>query len=149
MVERKTTRDFIIEGDNYIAIKTDEYINGKGQKMVQRMEEHNITIETVNEVLDTLAFKELEGVNTEIEKLILEKVELEEEVKDFLIDPEYIKFKQDVEGEKMKVMFETLKKEGVIEGSVKRLADLEKTKLDIISWETQFKGLKEKIEESL
>ena len=69
MVERKTTRSYRIDGADYVAIKTDEFINGKDKKIVQTMEEHNISMEEIDEVIDTLADAELEKVNAERDKL--------------------------------------------------------------------------------
>ena len=113
MVERKTTRDFRIEGDDYIAVKKDVFVNGAGKKVVQIMEEHNITTEEIDAVIDTLATKELETLEEEYDKLVNEVKEIEEEIKPMLDDPEYIKFKDEIKSEKMEKMFQTIKKEKI------------------------------------
>ena len=142
MVERKTTRSYRIDGADYVAIKTDEFINGKDKKIIQTMEEHNISMEEIDEVIDTLADAELEKVNTERDKLTHELQDLKTEIKDDIKTNKYLKFKEQKYQDKLKKMFSILSKEKTIMTGESRMKELDAVNDDIVTWKTQFIQMK-------
>lgn len=148
MVERKTTRDFKVDGDDYIAIKRDEYMNSRGKKIIQTIEEHNITSEEIDEVINKLAEEELTKVNKEKEKVLTEINKIWDEIKDVVKDPKYIKFKTKLNSDKIKGYIDVLSKENQMQKFEQQLKEFDNTILDVHAWKKQFQGLKSEINKS-
>ena len=148
MIDRKTTRSFRIEGEDNIAVKTEEVINGSGKKVVYTMEEHDITMDEINDVVDNLCTKEIEKHDkAKVEKL-KEIADVEAEIKDIVNDPKYIKFKDRLKNKKTELMFRTLKKENALANAKAQIKEMKMQREDIVAWETQFKELKEAVEKA-
>lgn len=145
MVDMKIERSHRIEGDNVIAIKVNEWVNGYGKKRVQTIEEHGITKEDVETVLNTEVAKGLKEISEEKAKLEKEVKEFSEEIKDTVETEGYRKFKDKLQSEKYKRYFETLNKERAVNQGKNRLKELEKAEADVLSWEEQFKKIQSEI----
>lgn len=145
MVEIETVRSFRVEGNDFIAIKTDTYENGKGNKVVRVLEEHNISEQEIEEVINKLSTEELQKVNEERGKLSVEIKEMRKEIKKVVESEKYLKFKKMLKREETGKLFEVVSKEKTLNRSEHRLKQLSKTTLDIIAWREQFESLKEKI----
>lgn len=145
MVERIITRTHRVEGDNLIAVKTDEWTNGVGKKVRQTVEEHNITEEDIDSVLNTGVQEEINKLQKDKEKLVEQIKELEDGIKDKINTREFKQFKEFINKEETKANFETLQKESEMEKKKKGLEELEKAGKDILAWEDQFKGLQKEL----
>ena len=148
MVERKITRSFKIEGKDIVAIKTDEWKNALGKKIVQTVEEHNITVKEIDDVIDTLQKQELGKLDKVKEGISKNITIIKTEIKDEIKDPKYQKFKERLANKKINKMFATLKKEKNLESLEAQLKELKTTRVDIVAWETQFKEIKEAVEKN-
>lgn len=136
MTDRKTTRTFRIEGDNIIAVKQDEFTNGKGKKVIQIVEEHSISKEEINDVLEKYVDAEKMKVREEMDKIQadLDEINFEE-------DEEYKKFKEMINDENNKKMFEKLGQEKAHKQGHSRLKELQWTLDDIEAWRKQFEDM--------
>ena len=133
MVERTTKRTHRIDGDDNIAIKEESWINGKGKKVVQTIEEHNISLDEINQVINTFSEEEHTKVQEETEKLQKEIKEIKEEIKDIVHDRDYLLFKKKLDDPKTKEYFETIKKEKGLSSAKSRLTELERIDRDIFA----------------
>lgn len=149
MVKRTISRDYRIEGTDYIAIKKEEYDNGKGKHVVNIMEEHNITLDEVNNVIDKLASKELADLKEKEDKYVSEIKEIKEEIKDVVNDPEFLKFIEDIKSEKIKKYFDVMSRQKVLKASEGLLLDIQETRSDVYSWKQQMQDLKQAINEKM
>ncbi|MBW6469587.1 MAG: hypothetical protein K0A90_00015 [Methanosarcinaceae archaeon] len=146
MVKRKTTRDFRVEEDDYIAVKRDEFTNGKGKHVVQIVEEHNISVAEIDDVINNLFQAELDNFDIERTKKEKEITDIKSEIADVVSTPEYIKFKEQMESEDTLKFMNVMSREKVLKASEGLLLDMDAQRLDIIAWVEQFKGLKSAVE---
>lgn len=141
MVDIKTTRDYKVENNDFIAIRTEEY-DRDGHKMVQTLEEHNITIEEMNIVLDKeVPTKEKEFID-ETRKLNLEIETTQEEIKSVVESDAWKAYKSYLSSEEFKKFLEVSGKVKAIELGRKRLDEIKKESLDLDTWKVQMTGLR-------
>jgi hypothetical protein len=145
MVTRITTRSGKIAEGVAIAVKQDEFTNGRGKKIVQIVEEHGITIEEATEVVDKLGPEELTKVGDERVKLMKEIAEIEEDIKDVITSREFIKFKKELDSEQTKKFFDVLKQERTLNTGKSRLEELNRTEDDVNEWIKQMADLKSQL----
>jgi hypothetical protein len=143
MVEIKVTRDFRIEGDNIIAIKKSEWVNGLGKNMVQTEEEHNITPQEVEDVLNVYVNKELDKVKEDEDKLLAQIQETKDSIKDVVGSEDYLKFKENIRTEQSKIFFNALNKEAAIRTGEAQLKEVEIGRADIQNYKEQFEKIKQ------
>jgi seryl-tRNA synthetase len=142
MVEIKTTRSYRVEGDDFIAVKTDEYVNGIGKHVVRTLEEHNISREDIENVLNKETSEELVKLDEERKKQQHELDNLREEYGATLDSPEFADFVEFIRKEDTKKFFSALKAQTLIEKAEAQLKEFENTQIDILNWKVQFEGLK-------
>lgn len=153
MEERKTTRSFRNEDGVLIAVKQDEFTNGRGKKIVQVVEEHNITEDEIKDVLN-------KHVPDEIVKLQKEKEKINQQLKDLkkknkgLGTREFIQFKEELKEKQLSVqefcnkndkLYKLISVEQALESGEKKLAELERTAEDILAWKDQFSQISKSI----
>lgn len=147
MVEIETVRSFRIEGNDFIAVKTDSYENGKGKKVVRMLEEHNISEQEIDEVINKLSTEELAKVSEEKDKLVAESKEMRKDIKKVIECEKFKAFKESLKTKQSKRFFEVLAKEKALSASDARVKELDKTTEDVVAWKNQFEELKQKINE--
>lgn len=145
MVEIKTTRTVHTEnlGEEYdvIATKRSEWVNGRGKKVVQTVEEHNILESEAKEALEKLVPQEIEKIDKEIDKINKDMPDIKKEIKDVVNTREYKAFKKKLESEEYKRFFEALNREKALKQGEGRLNELYKTKDDILEWKDQMQKI--------
>lgn len=145
MVDRKTTRSFKIDGDNFIAIKRDEFVNGVGKHVVQTMEEHNLTEVEIDQVINELYHAEIKNFDKEKSKKLKEIQEIKDKIKKTIKKPEYIEFKKTMDNPETIKFFDTMSREKVLKSSENMMKDMNKQRADIDAWLKQFVDMKEAI----
>lgn len=145
MVEISTVRSFRIENNDFIAVKSDKYENGKGKRIVRILEEHDISEDEIDEVINKLSGEELKRFTEEQEKLLSQMKEMRNEIKGVVHSKKFLDFKASLETDESKKFFEVRAKEKVLNAAEVKLKQLDKTIEDVAAWKQQFVSLKEKI----
>jgi len=148
MVDITTERTHRIDGTDYIAIKRSTWVNGVGKRVTQIVEEHDLTRDEIENVINVEADAELKNVNAEIEKLTQEIAEVRAEHQEVFDSEEYQKFKEMLKEEKYRKFFQHLNTEREVVGFEGRLKEMQKTVQDIENWRAQMIALHEELDDS-
>jgi hypothetical protein len=133
-----TTREHEFEGDMIIAIRHDTFTNAHGKKITQTMREEGVTIDEVNNIVDTLADVELEKFATEMYDLVEKADELEAAIKETIESDDYIAFKKFVAKPETQTFFEILQKESLLQQSRDELVSMKEKNADVLAWKKEF-----------
>jgi len=142
-LETKITRSHEIRDEELVVIRRQEGKNGSDRFVSVITEETGITKKEVDEVLETAVPREIEKVDKEMAGYVKDLDEVSVDVDKFKDDPEYLHFKEYINGEKIKGYFENVKKEDLKVKLDKQIEFCNDKKDDLLDWKKQFEDINE------